>query len=65
MPKVPEFNKKPLNITYNPTKPNEPATLKQKNYILTLCERRKIDKPDLTKMTIGEAAQFISNMVNV
>lgn len=64
MPKVPEYNHRPLKIIYNPKNSSAKASMKQKNFILTLCERRKIEVPDINRMTSGEAAQFISNLVD-
>lgn len=64
MPRVPEYNHKPIKSIYNPTNAGKEASYKQRNLILVLCERRKIKPPDLTKLTMGEAAQLISNMLN-
>lgn len=64
MPKVPDYNLKPLKTIYNPVDPSAPASMKQKNFILTLCERRKINKPDLSHITKGQAADLISTIIN-
>lgn len=64
MPEVPQYNHKPLKTIYNPIDTRKPASMKQKNYIAILCERRKLPAPDFKRMTSGEAAQIISNMVN-
>lgn len=64
MPKVPEYNNKPLKTVHSPQHPTAPASLKQKNFILTLCERRKIVAPNMENLTSGQAAQFISNLIN-
>lgn len=64
MPTVPEFNKQPLKIIYNPANVDAPVSMKQKNYIITLHQRRKLPQPDLSNMTMGEAAQLISRMLN-
>lgn len=64
MPKVPEFNKKPLRLNYHLNNPEQMASYKQKNYIATLCERRKIPTPDMKGMTKEEAAHLISSMVD-
>lgn len=65
MPKVPEWNLPPLKSIYNPKDGGVGlASMKQKNLIITLCERRKLTKPDFTKLTKGQAAQLISSMLN-
>lgn len=65
MPKVPEFNIPPLKPIYNPADGGVgAATMKQKNLIITLCERRKITRPDMTNLTQGQASQLISAMLN-
>lgn len=64
MPQVPQFNNKQVKTIYNPSNINAPASMNQKNYIITLCDRRKIPHPDLKGMTTGQAAQMISSMVN-
>lgn len=64
MPKVPEINHKPVKSLFNAFNPDEPASMKQKNYILILCERRKIPIPYMKHLKKGEAAQMISEMTN-
>ena len=67
MPKVPEYNHKPIKTIYTPANPDELASMKQKNLIFTLCERRKKDPPvklRINKLKAGEAAQIISAMLN-
>lgn len=64
MPKIPEYNHKPLKPIYNSTNPNEPASLKQKSLLDTLYRRRKIDIPDMSKLTKGKAAELISSMLD-
>lgn len=64
MPKVPQINNKPLKSIYVPRDVNERATVKQKNLLITLHERRKLKAPDLKNMTKGEATVIISSMLN-
>lgn len=67
MPKVPEFNHKPLKSIYVPRDIDELASLKQKNLIITLCERRKLEVPvklRVSQLKKGDAAQIISAMLN-
>lgn len=64
MPLVPEFNHKPLRPIYVPTSGNEPATLKQKSFIMTLYRRRELPVPDLKQLTKGQASVIISNMLD-
>ena len=64
MPKVPRYNHKPLKSIYNPTSPGALATMKQKNLIMTLCERKKLPLPNMKTLTMGEASSMISNMMN-
>jgi hypothetical protein len=63
MPKVPEYNHKPVRSIYNPIDPDAPASMKQKNFITTLCERRKITI-DIIGLTKAKAAQIISEMLS-
>ncbi len=64
MPKVSPLNLKPLKTIYNPLDVHAPASMKQKNLILILCERRKVPPPQLDKMEKGQAAEIISAMLN-
>lgn len=61
MPEVPQYNHKPLRTIYNASEGS--ISLKQKNLIITLCERRKISIPDFKTMTRQQAAEMISNML--
>lgn len=49
MPKVPEYNLKPLKPIYNPRNPYKPVSYKQKNLIITMCEQRGIKVPNLNR----------------
>lgn len=64
MPKVPVYNNKPLKSIYYPKDSRAEASLKQKNYIAILCERRKIPIPYMKHMKSGEAAILISKLRN-
>jgi hypothetical protein len=64
MPKVPQYNSQPVQSIYNPTNPNDKASVKQKSLLLTLCERRKIQPPELSTLTMGQASQIISDMLD-
>lgn len=63
MPAVPQFNHKPIKPLFNPTDLKAPASLKQRSLIDTLCRRRKLEPPDMTKLTKGQAAELISRML--
>lgn len=65
MPKVPEYNLTKLKTIYTPRDVYEPASLKQCNLVLILCERHKIKLPDIGDMTKGQAALFISSILDV
>ena len=58
MPKVIPMNLKRLKPLITLKDPDLPATMKQKNYIIILCERRKIPVPhpvDLKYMKMSAA----------
>jgi hypothetical protein len=61
MPKVPDYNNKPLKPTFR-VNASDKATMKQKHYIMTLCERRKLPVPDLKTLTKLEAQTMLQNM---
>ena len=62
MPKVPVWNNKPLSPIYKSL--DGAATYKQKNLILTLCERHKIKPIDVSKMSKQQASQIIDNILH-
>lgn len=62
MPKVPEYNNKQIHRIY--TASEEPISLKQKNLIAVLHERRKLPKPDFTGMTKKTASERISALMD-
>lgn len=66
MPKVPDYSNvnRTLKIIYNPKDQHETASIKQKNLLLTLYERHKLPTPNLSKMTKGEAAALINNILS-
>lgn len=64
MPKVPDYHMKPLKSIFPPRDKNAPAGYKQKNLIITMCERRKINVPDLEDLTMGDAADMIAAMLD-
>jgi hypothetical protein len=65
MPTVPEYKfNRQLKQLYLPADAGAPATLKQRSLILTLHERRKLQPPDLSKLTKGQAAVLISRMLH-
>lgn len=61
MPKVPDYNLKPLRSLYSPG-PGK-ATLKQKELIMRLCAERKISTPKLN-MSAEQASIMIDKMIN-
>lgn len=64
MPEVPNYHLKPLKSIYVPKDPTVPASLKQKSLIITMCEKRKINIPDLKDMKMGEAAKIIDLLLD-
>lgn len=63
MTKVPDYHNKPFKPIYAVGQ-DGPASLKQKNLIITLHERRRLPIPDLGSILKTEAAVMISNMLN-
>lgn len=64
MTSVPQYNNKPLKPIYNPVNVTALASLKQRSLIDTLCRRRKVTPPNMTRMTKGQAAELISRMLD-
>lgn len=64
MPKVPQYNHKPLKSLYYPNNPDEPASFRQKDLIIVLYQRRKLPVPDVKQITKGEATKLIDNLLN-
>jgi len=64
VPKVPQYNHKPIKSIYKPKNGHLPASMKQKNLIITLCERRKIKPPVVSTMSGNDAAELINFMLH-
>jgi hypothetical protein len=63
--KIPEYDKKPLKKIFTYNHGDTEASMKQKNYILTLCEQRNLPKPDLDGLRMDDASVMIDNFLNV
>jgi len=57
------MNLKPIQSLYKINDEKAYASMKQKNFIITLCERRGIKAPEMKDMTKVEAQRLIDNML--